>query len=109
MDRHFNPGRCPTVTLKFPYAKLVHCSLFSNYNQQDATLFNYLFLKGSTYFWRFLHPSSAAHNCTFSFRYCQPVLLQAGIVDEMELTALVPSPDDGWRNRPKHVEPFRNK
>ena len=30
----------------------------------------------------FLRPSSAAHNCIFSFRCCQPILLQAGIVSE---------------------------
>ena len=47
--------------------------------------FYYLFLKDSTCFGRFLRPSSGTHNCTFSFRYCQPVLLQAGIEDEMEL------------------------
>jgi hypothetical protein len=45
----------------------------------------YLFLKGSTCFGRFLRPSSGAHNCTHSLRYCQPVLLQACVVDEMEL------------------------
>jgi len=28
------------------------------------------------------------HNCTYSFRYCQPMALQAGIVDEVELTAV---------------------
>ena len=44
---------------------------------------DYLFRKGSTCFGRFLRPSSGAHNCTFSFRYCQPVLLQAGIVGEI--------------------------
>jgi len=55
-----------------------------NYNQQDAIIFAYLFLKGSTCFGRFLRPPSGAHNCTHSFRYCQPVLLQAGIMDEME-------------------------
>ena len=56
-----------------------------NYNQQDATIFDYLFLKGSTCFGLFLRPSSTAHNSTLSFRYCQPLLLQAGIVDVMEL------------------------
>ena len=45
----------------------------------------YLFLKVSTCFGRFLRPPSGAHNCTLSFRYCQPILLQAGIVAEMEL------------------------
>ena len=58
--------------------------IFFNYNQQDATIFDYLFLKGSTCFGRFLRPSSVAHNCTLGFRYCQPILLQAGIVEEME-------------------------
>jgi hypothetical protein len=38
----------------------------------------------STCFRRFLRPSSGAHNCTYSFRNCQPILLLA----EM---ALVPS------------------
>jgi hypothetical protein len=59
--------------------------IFFNYNQQDATIFDYLSLNGSTCFGQFLCPSSGAHNCTFSFRYCQPILLQAGIVDEAEL------------------------
>ena len=62
---------------------------FFNYNQKDATIFYYLFLKGSTCFGRFLRPSSGAHNCTLSFMYCQPVLLQAGIVDEMELHGVI--------------------
>jgi len=48
-------------------------------------MFGYLFLKGSTCFGRFFRPTSGAHNCTFSFRYCQPILLQDGVVDEMEL------------------------
>jgi len=32
------------------------------------------FYRHSTCFRRFLHPSSGAQNCTYSFRYCQPVL-----------------------------------
>jgi len=55
------------------------CELY-NYDQQDVTIFYYLFLKGSTCFGRCLRPSSGAHNCTFSFTYCQPILLQAVIV-----------------------------
>jgi len=54
--------------------------IFFNYNQQDATIFDYLFVKGSTGFGRFLRPSSATHNRTLSFRYCQPILVQVGIV-----------------------------
>ena len=76
--------------------------------------------------------SSGAHNCTHSFRYCQPVLLLAGMVAEMELTsvrsisATIPAssntgwqylklcvqlcaPDDERGDRMKHVESFRNK
>jgi len=68
-------------------------------------------------FRRFLRPSSGAQNCTYSVRY-KPILLSAAIVDEMELHG-VPShpqyltlyvqlcaPDDGRRNRLKHVEQF---
>ena len=33
-------------------------------------------------FWAILLPIIRAHNCTLSFRYCQPILLQAGIVDD---------------------------
>jgi hypothetical protein len=64
---------------------LTFMNWFFNYNQQDATIFYYLILKGSTCFGRFLRQSSAALYCTLSFRYCQPILLQAGMVDEMEL------------------------
>jgi len=94
---------------------------FYNYNQQDATIFEYLFLKNSTCFGWFPRPSSGAHNCTFSFRYYQPILLQAGVVDKttpacssigwqyLKLNVQLCAPDDGRRNRTKHVKPFRNK
>jgi hypothetical protein len=45
----------------------------------------YLFLVCCTCFGRFLLPSSGAHNCTYSFWCFQPILLLAGIMDEMEL------------------------
>jgi len=39
------------------------------------------------YFYRrcrgFRRPSSGAPNCTYSFRYCHPILLLAAIVDGM--------------------------
>jgi len=54
---------------------------FFNCNQQDVNIFHNLFPKSSTCFGRFLRPSSAGHNCTFSCRYCQPILLQAGDPD----------------------------
>jgi len=37
----------------------------------------FYFYRRSTFFRRFLRPSSGAHNCTYSFRYCQPILLLA--------------------------------
>ena len=61
------------------------------YNQQYTTNMIYLFPKRCTCFKRFLCPSSGAHNCTHSFRYCQPVLLLAGMVTEMELSSV-----SGW-------------
>ena len=43
------------------------------------------FYRRSTCCRRFLCPSSSgAHNCTYSFRYCQWILLLAAIVDEMK-------------------------
>ena len=35
-----------------------------------------------------LRPSPGAQNCTYSFRYCQPILLLAAIMDEMELRSI---------------------
>jgi len=98
--------------------QLYDFSITTNKMQQFLV---YLFLKGSTCCGCFLHPSSVTHNCKHSFRYCQPILLQAGIVDEMEpvcssicwqylkLYLQLCVPDEGWRNHPKHVQPFRNK
>jgi len=40
----------------------------------------------STYFRRFLRPSSGAQNCTYSVRYCQTNT--AAIVDEMECSSI---------------------
>jgi len=53
----------------------------------DVSLFIY-FYRRSTCFRRFLRPSSGAHNFTYSFRYCQPIMLLAAIVDEMELLSI---------------------
>ena len=42
----------------------------TKYNQQDATLHNvFISTQCSTYFSRFLRPSSGAHNCTYSIGY----------------------------------------
>ena len=83
------------------------------------------FYRRSTCFRRLLRSSSGAPNCTYSYRYCQPILLPAAIVDEMEhefqsstiaagsssigwqylkLYVQLCAPDDGQRNRLKHVE-----
>ena len=80
------------------------------------------FYRRSTCFRRFLRPSSGAHNCIRSFRYCQPILLLAATVEEMALQSRLfhsssrigwqylklyiqlCAPDDGRRNRLKHVE-----
>jgi len=45
----------------------------------------YLFLQTLYMFQAVRRPSSGAHNCRYSFKYCQPMLLVAGVVDEMEL------------------------
>jgi len=49
----------------------------------NVSLFIY-FYRRSTCFRRFLYPSSGARNCTYSFRYCQPILLLTAIMNEME-------------------------
>jgi len=61
---------------------LVH--LISNSKLQptrcNVSWFTY-FYRCSTCFRRFLRPSSGAHNCTYSFRDWQPILLPAATVD----------------------------
>jgi len=46
------------------------------------------FYRRPTCFRRFLRPSSGAHNCTCSFRYCRPILLLAATVEEMERSSI---------------------
>ena len=50
----------------------------------NAPWFIYFYIR-STCFSRFHRPSSGAHNCTYSCKYCQPILLLAARVEEMEL------------------------
>jgi len=53
----------------------------------------FIYFRPSTCFKRFLLQSSGANNCTYTFRYCKPILLLAATVEEI---ALVPSPpEDG--------------
>jgi len=67
----------------------VHRNIIPNYSQQDARFLKFIyFYRRFTCFGRFLRPSSGAHNCTYSFRYCQPILLLAATVEEMALSAI---------------------
>ena len=77
------PNTSDTVS-GVPTQNIVVLNGFSITNNKMQLFLVYLFLKGSTCFGWFLHPSGA-HNCMHRFRYCQPILLQAGILDEMEL------------------------
>ena len=71
----------------FPFMWQCIASIIRNYNQQDATFVD-LFISTDA-----LHVSggSSAHHQEHitlhnSFRYCQPILLLAAIVNKMELT-----------------------
>jgi len=64
---------------------------------------DYLFLKGCTCFWRFLRPVSASDIVN---QYCCRLV---SWMRYLKLNVQLCTPDDGRRNRPKHVEPFRNK
>jgi len=44
------------------------------------------FYRRSTCFRRYLRPSWEAHNCTYSFRYYQSILLLSATVEEMEFS-----------------------
>ena len=75
----------------------------------------FILVKRSTCFRRSFRPSSGAQNCVYSNGICQT---DADIGDEMELQVAaavwhIPllytqfwAPDDGWKDRPKHVERF---
>jgi hypothetical protein len=79
------------IPKEFDIHMSVHCNIITNYSQQDATYLEFIyFYRRSTGFRRFLRPSSGAHNCTYSFRYCQPILLLAATVDKMELVSSYP-------------------
>jgi len=62
----------------------VHRNIIPNYSQQDATFLEFISTDA-------LHISGSSsthhrgHNCTYSFRYCQPILLLAATMDKMEL------------------------
>jgi hypothetical protein len=63
----------------------VHRNKFQIAAKQNAKFLEFTyFYRRCTSFRRFLRPSSGAHNCTHSFRYCQPILLLAATVMKME-------------------------
>ena len=59
-----------------------HCSSFQITTRMQRFLWFIYFCRRFTCFRRFLRPSSGAHNCTYIFRYCQPILLLAATVEE---------------------------
>ena len=88
----------------------IHMSVHRKYNSKlqptrcNVSWFIY-FYSCSTCFMRFLRPSSGAHNCTYTFRYCQPALLLAAILDEMEQFHLIhdSSKQQYWLTIPESV------
>jgi hypothetical protein len=69
--------------------KYVCSDVIINDDQQDATILD-LYVSSLLYMFRAIpsRSSSGAHNCTYSFGCCQPILLLAGIMDEMELRSI---------------------
>ena len=54
-------------------------------NKMQLFWFIYLYPISSTCFGRCFRPSSGSLECIYSFWYCPPILLQAGVMDEVEL------------------------
>jgi len=65
-------------------------SIITTGNQQDATILIYLLLISSTCFGKCFRPSSGAYHCNYSFWYCPPMLLVAGVAYWMELKSVPP-------------------
>ena len=73
------------------YRKTLPC------NQQDVKFHNlFISVRSCTCFKRFFRPSPGAQNCTYSVRYLSDQYLT--------LYVLFWAPDDGRKNRLKHVE-----
>jgi len=88
-----------SVTYFFDIHISVHRNIITNYSQQDAAFLEFIFTDALQVSGWFLRPSSGAHNCTYSFRYCQqPILLLAAVL------VVDNTWDDGQRNLLKHVE-----
>ena len=96
--QHWYPskGQCK-IFIGLTFMGLCIANIFTEYNQQAATFQNlFISVRRSMCFRRFFHPSSGAQNCTYSIRYWS----------DQYLTLYVQfwAPDDGWKNRLKHVE-----
>jgi hypothetical protein len=64
-------------------------TVFPKCNQQDDTLSNlFISIKCSTFFRRFLHPTSGAQTVHTASGICQTLLLTAAVVFGMELEVL---------------------
>jgi hypothetical protein len=71
-------------------------NIFAEYNQQDATFHNlFISVRRCTCFRRVFRPSSGVQNCTYSVRYWS---------DQYSKLLQFWAPDDGRKNRLKHVE-----
>ena len=100
------------TSLLKPYRKFVECVF--KHNQQDTTLYNILYYcQCSTCFRRFLRPSSGAQNRTRSIGYLLELTFQLTHDSSKKQKKLDKypmlrvrfwAPDDGRRNRLKHVE-----
>jgi len=84
-------------------------NIFVEYNHQDAAFLNlFISVICSTCFRQFFRPSSGAQNCIYSVRYLSEqycCLLSAGSSNKyLTLYVQFRAPDDGRKNRLKHVE-----
>jgi len=100
------------------FNQFTNSSIITNYSQQDWIYFYRVF----TYFRRFLCPSSGAHNCTqlqvsstntaatcyrrwdVTSILCTVAVSSSIGWQYLKLYVLLCAPDDGQRNRQKHVE-----
>ena len=108
----------PTTFLRFcaTYKGFGSQWALSQYNQQDAAFHNlFISVRRSTCFRRVFRPSWAAQNCTYSVRYlsdryCYLLLAwlatgnSIGLTNAWRCMCSIWAPDDGRKNRLKHVE-----
>jgi len=91
------------------YTKQLMAWSFAEYNQQGATFLNlFISVRHCTCFRRFFCPSSGAQYCTYSVtylsdQYCYLLLAWPGL-QQVSIYVQFWAPDDGWKNRVKHVE-----